>query len=140
MPFMRGAAPIRRTLGYLEKSNLLLKENVRIVMFNFNTEGKPSDGTRSAIFADGSKLVMDVDSQKKDTIYEQVRKIFCKSDEVLQKEAVAKEKKSNPASFGYMCVHECMCEIPGQAPCPAYVVPPKEQRGKFKFLHKDVED
>ncbi|BFZ10751.1 hypothetical protein BsWGS_13790 [Bradybaena similaris] len=171
MPFMKAASPIRRTLGYLEKSKLLLKDNVRIVLFNLNTDGKPSEGTRKFIFwhfaqmqyknpqvqmcvfnnmtpspciqfflADGSKLVMDVDSQEKETIYEQVKKIFCKSDEVLKSESLTQEKKSNPANFGYLCVHECICEIPGQVPCTRFVVPPKEMRGKYKFLGKDVED
>ncbi|KAH9512600.1 28S ribosomal protein S25, mitochondrial [Bulinus truncatus] len=170
MPFMKGAAPIRRTLKYLENGKLLLKDNVRMVAFNFNQEHPPSAGAEKFVFwhfaqmqyknpnvnmyvfnnmtpspyiqffcNGGKKMVLDVDSQDKETIFNQVKKIFCKSDETLQAESVAKEKKSNPANFGYMCSHECICEIPGQIPCTKWCIPPKEQRGKFKFLGKDVE-
>ncbi|CAL1539276.1 unnamed protein product [Lymnaea stagnalis] len=170
MPFMKGAAPIRRTLNYLEKGKLVLKDSVKIVSFNYNTNHPPSEGAENFVFwhfaqmqyknpsvqmlvfndmtpspfvqvffNSGTKLVLDVDSQDKDRIFKEVRRIFCKSDETLAAEALAKEKKTNPASFGYMCTHECICEIPGQIPCTKWCTPPKEQRGKFKFLGKDVE-
>ncbi|RUS80636.1 hypothetical protein EGW08_011586 [Elysia chlorotica] len=171
MPFMKGAAPIRRTLKYLEQGKLVFKDNVRIVTFNYNNNHTPSTGAEDFVFwhfaqmqyknpevqmcvfkdmtpspflqvffNGGSKLVLDIDSQNKDSIFNAVKKIFCKSEETLEAEALAKEKKSNPANFGYMCTHECICEIPGQVPCTQWVVPPKEQRGKFKFLKKDVEE
>lgn len=51
-------------------------------------------------------------------------------------EAKQKEKKDNPANFGYMCERHCICEIPGQVPCPATVPVPQEWRGK----HKNAKD
>uniref|UniRef100_A0A0B6ZR08 Small ribosomal subunit protein mS25 n=1 Tax=Arion vulgaris TaxID=1028688 RepID=A0A0B6ZR08_9EUPU len=171
MPFMKGPAPIRRTLKYLEQGKLILKDSVRIVAFIFNTEHPPSSGTENFVFwhfaqmqyknpqvqlcvfqnmtpspclqfyfDGGSKLVLDVDNQDKDTIHDQVKKIFCKNEETLQMESIAKIKKANPASFGYMCSRECMCEIPGQVPCTRYVHPPREQRGKFVLGGKNVEE
>lgn len=53
--------------------------------------------------------------------------------EVLEAEAVAKEKKDNPANFGYACDRNCICEIPGQVPCPGICPLPKHWRGKYKF-------
>lgn len=171
MPFMRGAAPIRRTLKYLEQGQLVFKNNVKIIAINLNPDHPSSKGTKDFVFwhfaqmqyknpevqicvfhdmtpspfmqvffDSGKKLVLDVDNQNKDTILSQVRKIFCKTDETLQQEALAKEKKNNPANFGYMCEHECICEIPGQIPCTRWVTPPKEQRGKYRIEGKDWEE
>lgn len=63
---------------------------------------------------------------------------FCNSEQLGQ-ELLAREKKLNPANFGKGCTHECMCEIPGQVPCTLWVVPPKEQRGKYWLMGKNVE-
>ncbi|XP_059171825.1 small ribosomal subunit protein mS25-like [Physella acuta] len=171
MPFMKGAAPIRRTLKYLEKGSLVFKDNVKIVTFNFNRNQPSSEGTKQFVFwhfaqmqyknpdvqmcvyndltpspffkiffSGGSKLVLDIASQDKDEIFNQVKRIFCKNEETLPAEALAKEKKTNPANFGANCSNQCICEIPGQVPGPKYVPLPKEMRGKCKFQHKDVVD
>jgi small subunit ribosomal protein S25 len=50
MPFMKGAAPIRRTLNYLEKSKLLLKDRVQIFSVNYNTHGDNHEGAREFVF------------------------------------------------------------------------------------------
>lgn len=50
----------------------------------------------------------------------------------LAQEAIAKEKKDNPANFGANCPRHCICEVPGQVPCPAIVMLPDELRGKIK--------
>ena len=44
MPFMKGRAPVRYTLKYLEAGRLALKDNVRIMTVNYNTGHKPSKG------------------------------------------------------------------------------------------------
>ncbi|XP_076448017.1 small ribosomal subunit protein mS25-like [Babylonia areolata] len=88
----------------------------------------------------GKSLLSQLDCQPKDTIYEHVKQVFCKSDTVLQEEALARKKMSNPANFGQGCSRECMCEIPGQVPCTLWVTPPKEQRGKHYLFKKDVEE
>ena len=43
----------------------------------------------------------------------------------------------NPANFGNKCSRHCICEIPGQIPCPAIVPLPKSWRGKYKFQKTD---
>lgn len=46
MPFMKGRAPIRRTLQYLEAGRIVLKENVKIFSVNYNTSGEHHKGAR----------------------------------------------------------------------------------------------
>lgn len=53
--------------------------------------------------------------------------------DVLAAETIAREKKDNPANFGVLCDRHCICEIPGQVPCPGVVPLPKIMRGKYKF-------
>lgn len=43
---------------------------------------------------------------------------------------MSKEKKENPANFGFMCKNHCMCDVLGQVPCPSIVPVPKHMRGK----------
>lgn len=168
MPFMQGRAPIRRTLQYLEKGTLFMKDNVRIVNFHFNRDQTSSKGTEDFVFWHGNqlqyknpdiqlsvlndlspspyiqvyfdtgrKLTLDVDGQDKGTIFETVKKIFCKTEGTLQAEQLEKEAKTNPATFGYWCTRHCICEVPGQVPCPKFVILPQEMRGKYKHLYDD---
>ena len=37
---------------------------------------------------------------------------------------------ANIANFGPDCLRHCMCEVPGQIPCPAYVPLAPEKTGK----------
>ena len=46
MPFMKGKAPIRRSLNYLNAGKIVLKERIKIVSVNYNTFGEPHDGAR----------------------------------------------------------------------------------------------
>jgi len=46
-------------------------------------------------------------------------------------------KERNPADFGYGCGRWCICEVPGQVPCPGYTPLPKEMRGKYKYAKKE---
>jgi len=39
MPFMQGRAALGRTLDYLQKGQIVLKNNIRILMFAFNIDG-----------------------------------------------------------------------------------------------------
>ena len=50
MPFMKGAAPIRRTLQYLESSNLVLRDRIQIFSVNYNTTGENHEGARQFVF------------------------------------------------------------------------------------------
>nr|BAN21151.1 mitochondrial ribosomal protein S25 [Riptortus pedestris] len=164
MPFMKGLAPIRRTLKYLEAGPLFLKDRVKIFSINYNTSGKHHEGARDFVFwflpqvqfknpnvqvitfknmtptpfircyfENGEQILVDIDSKDKDSIMDHLKKIIGKSEAVLDKELKAKEEKANPANFGYYCKRHCICEIPGQVPCPGVVPLPREMRGKYKY-------
>nr|SVE74876.1 EOG090X0FQ5 [Daphnia carinata] len=164
MPFMKGPAPIRRTIEYLDRNKLVLKERVKIFSINYNTKGDNHEGARQFVFwhlpqlqfknpniqittfknltpspfircylENGEEVLMDVDFKSKDEIYERVRRIICKSEETLK----AEDKLDNPANFGSKCQKHCICEVPGQLPCPSLVPLPKSWRGKYKFQKPD---
>lgn len=56
---------------------------------------------------------------------------------LLQLEMQTADKLDNPANFGERCAKHCMCEVPGQVPCPSIVLLPKSWRGKYKFQKSD---
>nr|CAG4642115.1 EOG090X0FQ5 [Eurycercus lamellatus] len=166
MPFMKGAAPIRRTLEYLEKSTLVLKDRVKIFSVNYNTYGENHEGARQFVFwnlpqmqyknpkiqiatfknmtpspfircymDNDEELLMDIDCHTKEQIHDRVKRIICKTDKTLKSEAAA--VMDNPANFGRGCRMHCICEAPGQLPCPCIVPLPKSYRGKYKFQKPD---
>ncbi|GAA6216396.1 28S ribosomal protein S25, mitochondrial [Lates japonicus] len=47
---MKGMFPIRRTLDYLQKGNIIFKNSVKIMTVNYNTHGELSDGARKFVF------------------------------------------------------------------------------------------
>ena len=61
-------------------------------------------------------------------------KTLGKTQTTLEAEALAAEKKDNPANFGRKCARYCICNQSGQVPCPALVPVPKFWRGKY-FYH-----
>ena len=50
MPFMKGPAPVRRTLKYLEAGRIVLKEKIKIFSVNYNTAGDHHQGAREFVF------------------------------------------------------------------------------------------
>ncbi|XP_054284431.1 probable 28S ribosomal protein S25, mitochondrial [Macrosteles quadrilineatus] len=82
-------------------------------------------------FDNNESMLIDVDGKKKEDILAHVLKVLGKPEEVLKAEAQAREKKDNPANFGYMCEKACICEVPGQIPCPGAVPLPFHMRGKY---------
>lgn len=46
---MKGRFPIRRTLQYLQKGDIIFKSRVKIMTVNYNTNGDLSDGARSVV-------------------------------------------------------------------------------------------
>ncbi|KRY56944.1 putative 28S ribosomal protein S25, mitochondrial [Trichinella britovi] len=50
MPFLRGRMPIRRTLYYLEKGDIYLREEVKIFTIGFNPVKKNSEGAKFFTF------------------------------------------------------------------------------------------
>ncbi|XP_068454148.1 small ribosomal subunit protein mS25 [Clinocottus analis] len=47
---MKGRFPIRRTLEYLQKGDIIFKNRVKIMTVNYNTTGELSDGARKFVF------------------------------------------------------------------------------------------
>ncbi|KAH8308541.1 hypothetical protein KR044_001737 [Drosophila immigrans] len=87
-------------------------------------------------FDDGRDIVIDIESRNRDEIIEHLVRVVGKTREQLDAEARLAESKDNPANFGYGCDRHCICEIPGQLPCPGTVPLPEEKRGKFIFAPK----
>lgn len=46
---MKGRYPIRRTLEYLQKGEIIFKNRVKIMTVNYNTHGELSEGARSEL-------------------------------------------------------------------------------------------
>ncbi|XP_070558080.1 small ribosomal subunit protein mS25-like [Ptychodera flava] len=84
----------------------------------------------------GEEVVMDIDSKTNLEILETIQKVFGKSKDTLAAEESAKAKQDNPANFGEGFLRKCICEVPGQVPCPGFVELPKEMRGKYKSMEK----
>ncbi|KAK7884875.1 hypothetical protein WMY93_027998 [Mugilogobius chulae] len=47
---MKGRFPIRRTLQYLQKGDIIFKNRVKIMTVNYNTNGDLSEGARKFVF------------------------------------------------------------------------------------------
>ncbi|KAF9407271.1 hypothetical protein HW555_012654 [Spodoptera exigua] len=130
MPFMKGRAPIRRTLNYLNAGRLVLKDKIKIFSVAYNINGQNNSGAKEFVFwylpqiqyknpdvqvatlknltpspfikcyfEDGRKILVDVDNKSKEEILEHLINTVGKSKEVLEQEAIAAEKKDNPANF-----------------------------------------
>lgn len=158
---MKGKFPLRRTLRYLERGNVFLRDSVKIFTINYNTKGDSHQGARDFVFYnlpqlqyrnpnvqmltfknitpspfircflnEGEEVLIDIDSKSNTNIVEHVAKLLGKPEEILAAERKAKEKKTNPANFGNEFSRLCLCEIPGQVPCPAVVAIPEHLRGK----------
>lgn len=84
--------------------------------------------------------MFDVDSQNNLEILDRLIKTLGKSKQVLQEEAVASEKKDNPANFGMNCERHCICSVYGQLPCPGLIPLPKVLRGKYAMGKADLDE
>ncbi|KAJ8265162.1 hypothetical protein COCON_G00142610 [Conger conger] len=47
---MKGRFPIRRTIEYLQKGEIVFRNAVKIMTVNYNTQGELSDGARKFVF------------------------------------------------------------------------------------------
>ncbi|BES89160.1 unnamed protein product [Nesidiocoris tenuis] len=167
MPFMKGPAPIRRTIKFLEAGRLYLKDRVKIFSFNYNTKGVHHEGARDFAFwyipqvqyknpdvqvitfknmtptpfikcymESGDHMLIDVFDKTKEEIMDHLVRVLGKTAEQLKQEDTEGYKR-NPALFGYECRRHCICEIPGQVPCPRIIPLPKPMRGKYMYYKKD---
>ena len=81
----------------------------------------------------GRKILFDVDSQTNTDIMDRLVRTVGKTKETLEAEAIASEKRDNPANFGKDSDRFCICSIPGQLPCPGVIPLPKAWMGKHHF-------
>jgi len=89
---------------------------------------------------DGKDVLFDCDSKSKDDILEQLIKTLGKTKERLALEAslnISQQSEDNPAIFGFGRKRYCLCEVPGQVPCPGVVPLPKRMTGKYRFYMKE---
>lgn len=61
---------------------------------------------------------------------ESFRQFIFLCSKLLAAEAKLAEKKDNPANIGIGCDRHCICELPGQLPCPGIVPLPFHMRAK----------
>lgn len=54
---MKGRFPIRRTLEYLQKGDIIFKSRVKIMTVNYNTHGELSEGARSELTAANPNII-----------------------------------------------------------------------------------
>ncbi|TNN44107.1 28S ribosomal protein S25, mitochondrial [Liparis tanakae] len=134
---MKGRFPIRRTMEYLQKGDIIFKNRVKIMTVNYNTHGELSDGARKFVFFNIPQIQYKNQWLQIMMFKNMTPSPFLKfylGEEVLQAEARAKMQASNPANFGpkKYCLRECICEVAGQVPCPSTTPLPKEMTGKYR--------
>uniref|UniRef100_H0ZJZ5 Small ribosomal subunit protein mS25 n=1 Tax=Taeniopygia guttata TaxID=59729 RepID=H0ZJZ5_TAEGU len=155
---MKGRFPVRRTLQYLSQGDVVFKSSVKVMTVNYNTAGELSEGARKFVFFNIPQiqyknpwvqimLFRNMTPSPFLRFYlgrcrqprgpQEPQNLF--SREMLEKEERERKKLSHPATFGPKKYHlrECMCEIEGQVPCPAFVPLPNEMRGKYKAAMKN---
>jgi small subunit ribosomal protein S25 len=164
---MRGAAPWRRSLEYLEKGSLIFKDKVKIFSINYHEKLDESDGLRRFLFWHLAQIQYKnpnvqclqlknmintplitfyaLDEHKKFNKI-QVNCYNRSQDDILSwciklvgktKEEIARETAINPANFGAECGRYCICQIAGQVSCPQFKPLPMHLRGKYRFVKKD---
>ncbi|KOB67080.1 Mitochondrial ribosomal protein S25 [Operophtera brumata] len=150
MPFMKGRAPIRRTIQYLNAGKLVLKDKIKVFSVAYNITGQNNTGTKEFVFWYLPQIQYKNPNVQVATLknltpspfikcyFEDGRNILVDVDNKSKEDILehlirtVAEKKDNPANFGVGCERPCICEINGQIPCPGVVVLPKFMRGKFK--------
>lgn len=79
-------------------------------------------------FHDGNDLLLDCFGQSHNEILSRVIETAGKSEARLKLESSIRkdiEGEDNPAMFGHGRERFCMCEVPGQSPCPGYIRNPR---------------
>lgn len=102
--------------------------HVQIVTFNKLT---PTPWIRAYLDND-TQVLIDCDSRTRQEIHDHMKKILGKTKETLEEEKQFASMTANKANFGYVFERQCICEIPGQVPCPGWQPLPKEMTGKWK--------
>ena len=92
--------------------------------------------------SNGQDVMFDCDSQSREQILNRMVGVLGKTKAMIAREVstnVQQASEENAAIFGVDRERFCMCEVPGQCPCPAVVKLPKSCRGKFtQYLKEDM--
>lgn len=163
---MRGPAPWRRSLDYLEKGSLIFKDKVKIMSINYHDTLPESDGLRRFVFWHLAQIQYKNPAvqcvQLKNITYTPYITLYTSEkgtnnrvlvncykrtqddihDWLLKlmcktKEEIELASRANPANFGKYRTRTCICQIPGQVACPGYKELPKHMRGKYLYVKKD---
>ncbi|RWS28291.1 hypothetical protein B4U80_04496 [Leptotrombidium deliense] len=113
-----------------------MNPNVQIVRFQ---ELFPNPFIRCWL-DDGRDVMFDCYMKPKEDILTQLVKILGKTKEKMAQELSIdweKQNWTNKGIFGINRERYCMCEIPGQVPCPGVVDLPKAMQGKYKWYLKE---
>ncbi|XP_013407055.1 probable 28S ribosomal protein S25, mitochondrial [Lingula anatina] len=82
---------------------------------------------------DGSEMVIDTDSKTKDEIMAHMDLVIgIPQRERREFEERALRSNISP-KFGFDCPRWCICEVPGQVPCPGYEPLPEHLTGKWRI-------
>jgi small subunit ribosomal protein S25 len=93
-----------------------------------------------AFFDDDLRILIDCDSRSREEIHDHIKKILGRSESMLKHQVRETSMlESNPANFGSAFPHNCICEVPGQVPCPGWQPLPLEMTGKGKRKLKEME-
>lgn len=71
-------------------------------------------------------MLLDLFDNTRQEVHERVQKTLGKSKLILAAEIEARRIVANPANFGTGFSRYCICEVPGQIPCPGVVKFPRE--------------
>ncbi|KAG1683394.1 putative 28S ribosomal protein S25, mitochondrial [Nymphon striatum] len=108
--------------------------NVQIMTFKNLT---PTPFIRCYLDND-EQIIFDVDDKSRTEIFQTLKKVVGKTENVLKIEELAVLKKDNPANFGDNFLRHCICEVPGQVPCSSVVKMPNEMRGKGEKIEAET--
>ena len=147
----RAKYAFRRSLEFLSSGNLHLKDSVKAISFSYDTRCDSSSGVRRFLaeqlppiqyknpnvqfmmnrnavsspiikvyFGDGKQVNLDVDGKAAPRILRELSSIAGKLDAQVRRAEKAAE--CNMANFGDARQgRRCICEVPGQVPCPSVV-------------------
>ncbi|OWA52838.1 putative 28S ribosomal protein S25, mitochondrial [Hypsibius exemplaris] len=83
-----------------------------------------------AFLESGKKVVIDVFDHSRQQVSDRVKGTLGKTEQILSAEAQARRTVANPANFGKGFPRHCICEIPGQIPCPRVICFPDHMKRK----------
>ncbi|ESO09140.1 hypothetical protein HELRODRAFT_110043 [Helobdella robusta] len=82
-------------------------------------------------YENDSSLLIDCDGRSREDIYNHVKRVLGMKQKDIASEEIEKEIERNRrvACFGEESDRHCICELPGQVPCPGWQPLPKELTG-----------